>query len=404
LGIAGPWRVKKVELMLKKGEIHVSVALPPKTLWVCPECLDRAPIHDHQERTWRHLDTCQYRTFVHARVPRLDCPRHGVRQLRVPWAEPGSRFTALFEALVIDWLRHAPIRAVSHRMGLTWDQTAGIMERAVRRGLARRPVEVFSHVGIDETAYQRRYQYVTVVSDLKGERVLSVCDDRKQASLDRFWRSLTPRQLAGVEAVAMDMWEPYIQSTHAHLPDAAQKIVFDKFHIAKNLGDAVDRVRRAEHRHLRAHGRDWLTGTKYDWLRHPDRFGLRAWRSFMKRMRERDLKTSRAWALKENFMTLFDYVYAGVAEKHFMEWFRWARRSHLPPMKRIALTFKRYWPNIRTYFTHRITNSGSESLNSLIKRVKVMARGFRNRDRFRMAILFHCGKLDLYPAQVAGSR
>ena len=93
LGVKDPWGVKTVELRLADGEVHIWVALPTETLWVCPECLAAAPIHDHRERIWRHLDTCQYRTLVHAHVPRLNCPSHGIRQVRVPWAEEKSRFT-----------------------------------------------------------------------------------------------------------------------------------------------------------------------------------------------------------------------------------------------------------------------------------------------------------------------
>jgi len=404
LGIQEPWRVDRVELQLDRGEVHVWVRLPAKTLWVCPECLERAPIHDHLERSWRHLDTCQYRTLVHARVPRLDCPNHGIHQLQVPWAERGARFTGLFEALVIGWLRHASIRAVSQQFGLSWDEVSGIMERAVRRGLARREAEVIPRLGIDETSFQKRHEYVTVVSDLDRSRVLYVADDRKRESIDGFWEGLAPEQKDGVEAVAMDMWEPYIQSALQHVPEAETKIVFDKFHIAKHAGDAVDKVRRAEHRELRAEGKDWLKGTKYDWLRNPANFTLGRWRSFQKRMRTHQLKTARAWAIKENLMTLFDYVYPGVADKHFQEWFRWARRSYLEPMKDLSLTLKRHWQNIRTYFRHRVTNAGSESINSLIQRAKAMARGFRNRHRFRMAILFHCGGLDLSPATLPNTQ
>jgi hypothetical protein len=134
-----PWGVEKVELRLAEGEVHIRVALLPKaTLWVCPECLAAAPIHDHRDRMWRHLDTCQYRTLVHARVPRLNCPTHGIRQVRVPWAEEKSRFTALFEALAIDWMKQAAIATVAERLGLSWDEAAAIQARAVKRGLARR--------------------------------------------------------------------------------------------------------------------------------------------------------------------------------------------------------------------------------------------------------------------------
>ncbi|MBM4026340.1 MAG: hypothetical protein FJ280_13200 [Planctomycetes bacterium] len=153
LGLSSPWAVDKVELRLEQGEVHVWVVLPSKELWVCPDCQARAPIHDHRERVWRHLDTFQYRTMLHARVPRLNCPRHGVRQLPVPWAEEGSRFTALYEALAIDWMmKQAALAAVAQRLHLTWDEAAGIQERAVRRGLARRQLEPARHLGVDETS------------------------------------------------------------------------------------------------------------------------------------------------------------------------------------------------------------------------------------------------------------
>lgn len=113
LGLKAPWRVEHVETKLDAGGVHVTVALPTNTRWVCPECSAAAPIHDHQARSWRHLDTCQFHTIVHARVPRLNCPNHGIRQLKVPWAEPGSQFTAMFEALAIDWLRQASVKAVA---------------------------------------------------------------------------------------------------------------------------------------------------------------------------------------------------------------------------------------------------------------------------------------------------
>lgn len=401
LGVTEPWGVEKVELRLAAGEVHVWVALPPATLWVCPDCHAAAPMHDHRERVWRHLDTCQYRTLVHARVPRLRCPTHGTRQVRVPWAEEGARFTALFEALAIDWMKHAPIAAVAERLRLSWDEAAGIQARAVARGLPRRQTAPARYLGVDETAFARRHEYVSVVTDLDRARVLYVADDRRRESLDGFWAQRSAAELAAIKAVAMDMWEPYIASTQAHLPDAAAKIVFDKFHIAQHANDAVDAVRKGENRALHADGCDWLAGTKYDWLRHPRRFSLGAWREFLGFVRQTKLKTGRAWALKEMLMTLWDYVYPGAAERHFEAWYAWAIRSRLEPIKRVARMLRRHWPNIKTYFTRRITNAGAESMNSKIQKIKVMARGFRNRDRFKQAIYFHLGGLDLYPEPVA---
>ena len=398
LGVKEPWGVDKVELRLEHGEVHIWVALPPDTAWVCPDCLAAAPIHDHRERVWRHLDTCQYHTLVHARVPRLSCPTHGIRQVRVPWAEEKSRFTALFEALAIDWLKHAAIATVAERLRLSWDEAAAIQARAVRRGLHRRAASAPRHLGIDETSFARRHEYVTVVTDLDEARVLHVADDRRRESLDAFWQHLPPAARATVQAVAMDMWEPYIASTQAHLPGAEDKIVFDKFHIVQHANDAVDQVRRQENRALYAQGQTWLVGTKFDWLRHPARFTLAAWREFVGFVRRTKLKTGRAWALKEMLLTVWDYLYPGAAARHFEAWYAWAIRSRLAPIKRLARMLRRHWANIQTFFTHRVTIAGAESMNSKIQKIKILARGFRNRARFRMAIYFHLGGLDLYPA------
>ena len=396
LGVRDPWGVDKVELRLAQGEVHIWVALPTETLWVCPECLAAAPIHDHRERVWRHLDTCQYRTLVHARVPRLDCRTHGIRQVRVPWAEEKSRFTALFEALAIEWLKHASQLAVATQLKLSWDQMHAIMERAVERGLKRRTAEPVPALGIDEKAFRKGHRYFTIVNDLERSRVLYVAEERTQASLDGFWPTLTEQQRNSVKAVAMDMWEPYINSTRLNLAEADGKIVFDKFHIAKHLGEAVDKVRRREHKTLKAAGDDILTGTRYDWLRHPAKMEAEDRKAF-KVLRDSGLQTARAWALKEAMMSLFEYRYERPARKHFRWWHNWASRSRLVPMIEVARMMKRRFENIVTYLRHRITNAVSESLNAKIQWVKYTARGFRNKQNFVTAIYFHCGGLNLAP-------
>lgn len=399
LGLKSPWSIDRVETELAAGEVHVWVALPPNTRWVCPTCLAPAPIHDHQDRSWRHLDTCQFHTIVHARVPRLNCPTHGIRQLEVPWAEPGSQFTAMFEALAIDWLRQASVSAVAKHLRISWDEAAGIQSRAVKRGLARRAQVAPRYVGVDETSFQKRHEYVTVVSDLERAQVLYVADDRTMASLDGFWTSLPRPHLEGIEAVAMDMCAPYIQSTLRHVPRAEEKIVFDKFHIAQMLNQALDQVRRTENRELRAQGDHSLAGTRYDWLRHPGTFTRAAAREF-EALRERVHRVARAWEYKELAMAIFDLKARWAARRNFETWFQSAVRSQLAPIKRVARTLRKYWDQIENYFRHRITNAGAEAINTKIQQVKRRSRGFRNRERFREAIYFHCGGLDLYPAGI----
>ena len=397
LGLTPPWMIERVDTDLKAGEVHVHVALPKGERWVCPECHAAAPIHDHQEREWRHLDTCQFRTLVHARVPRLSCPTHGIRQLVVPWAEPGSQFTALFEVLAIDGLKDASIQAVAKYLRISWDEAAGIQERAVRRGLKRRAFEPAQYVGVDETSFQKRHEYVTITSDLERGRVLYVGDGRTQASLDAFWLGLKREHLLAIKAVAMDMCAPYIQSTLLHVPAADEKIVFDKFHISQNLNQAVDQVRRSEHRRLSAEGDHSLKGTKFDWLRNPATFTRAVAQSFAE-LRQRMQRMARAWGLKEAAMAIFDLRAPWAARRNFEAWYSWAIRSRLAPIKRVARTLKKFWDQIENYFHHRITNAGAEAINTKVQQVKARSRGFRNRERFKMAIYFHCGGLDLYPA------
>ena len=398
LGIGEPWRVERVELQLTEGEVHVYLEHREGAVWKCVECGEEVPLYDHQpERQWRHLDTCQYRTVLHAAPPRSNCPEHGVRVVRLPWAEAGSRFTLLFERLAIDWLGAASQQAVGELLHLSWDEIHRIMERAVERGLARREAEAITYLGIDEKAFRKGHRYVTLVNDLEGGRVLYVAEGRKQESLDGFWETITEEQRDAILAVAMDMWEPYLASLKEHLPEAEKKIVFDKFHIAGHLGEAVDKVRRGENKVLRASGDDRLVGSKYDWLRNPGNFNAEDWREF-RALRESSLKTARAWALKEMVMRLFDYCYEGVARKYFRRWYYWATHSRLRPMIEVARMLKGRLENILTYLKHGITNATSESLNAKIQWVKYTARGFRNLENFKTAIYFHCGGLDLVPS------
>lgn len=397
LGIGAPWRVDRVELMLDEGEVHVYLEHDSSGAWACPECGRMCRLYDHQpDRRWRDLDTCQYRTILHAELPRTECPEHGARVARVSGAEPHSRFTALFERLTIEWLSAASQKALAKRLGLSWDEVHGIMDRAVRRGLSRRKAEPIGYLGVDEKSFRKGHKYMTVVNDVSRGRVLYVAEDRKKSSLDGFWPTLSQEQKEGIQGVALDMWEPYVQSIEGHLSDAKEKMVFDKFHVAEHLSEAVDKVRRTEHKDLRAAGDEQFNGTKYDWLKGRDKFDLAEWREFC-RLRRSNLKTARAWALKEQAMRLWDFTYLKAAKNHFAWWYRWATRSRLEPIIEKARMLKTPLQNILTYLVHGITNALSESMNAKIQGVKYTARGFRNVDNFKNAIYFHCGNLDLAP-------
>ncbi|GIW53929.1 MAG: ISL3 family transposase [Nitrospiraceae bacterium] len=314
----------------------------------------------------------------------------------MPWAEPGSQFTAWFERLAIDLLRECSVKGAAGLLRITWDEAWGIKARAVARGLSRRTQDIIPYLGVDEKAIAKRHRYLTVVADLKRSRVLYLAEDRKQASLDGFWGTLTPEQRGGIEAIAMDMWEPYIQSTQAHLDGAEARIVFDKFHVAKHLHEAVDLVRRAEHRALKQTGDDRLTGTKSLWLMRPKDMTAEQQATF-RTLQRSELKVARAWTLKERFRQFWDYAYPGAAQNFFARWFWRATHSRLRPVAAVAHLIRRHLPNVLTYLRHRLTNAGLEAVNATIQWVKKTARGFRNVEHFKTAIYFHCGGLDLYP-------
>jgi transposase len=397
LGITAPWQVELVELKLESGQVLIRVEGSSAAL-VCPECGERCPAYDSDERRWRHLDTCQYRTILIAKVPRVRCEKHGVRQVRVPWSEERSRFTALFEALVIDWLQASEsIAAVSKGMRLTWEEVAGIRSRAVTRGIERRGrAKLPNNVGVDETSITRGHEYITVINSLNEAKVLDVTDGRTEESLNAFWAQYEPSELECIEKVAMDMWPPYMGSTRKYLADADAKIVFDKFHILQHLGHAVDLVRRAEDRQLRAEGDERLIKTRYLWLTHPDRLEGEA-RARIDSLRKGTLRTARAFRYKEHASRLWGYVRRGMAERLWRQWLHGALRCKLEPIRVVARLIRKHWSGVINAASSNVTNAMSESLNSRIQRIKKRACGFRSRTRFREAILFHLGGLDLYP-------
>ncbi len=398
LGIRHPWMVVDVTTDPSKQEVTILVEHKEDAAFHCMACGKECTRYDSRRRRWRHLDTCQYKTIVVADVPRIECPEHGVQQVPVAWAETNSRFTGLFEALAINWLKEGSIQAVTRLMHLTWKEVDGIMLRAVVRGLGRRELTAPERMGVDETSFQKRHEYVNVVTDVDGSKVLYVADDRKAESLAAFYRQLTPAQRKQIFVVAMDMHQPYISATEEAIPDADRKIAFDKFHVAKHLGDAVDKVRREEHAKLMAED-DWtLKHSKHLWLQNPENMDETMWDSTFKILRESSLQTSRAWAIKELAMSLWGYASRGWAMKAWKKWIAWARRCHLEPMKKVAAMVHDHLKGIVNAIVLRATNAAAESINSKIQKVKRMACGFRNRERFRNAIYFHLGGLDLYPA------
>ena len=399
LGLSKPWSVSRVEVELEGSRITVHVRCDRGVVWGDPETgHDRAHVHGWVEREWRHLDTCQFETRIKAQVPRLKYQSGRVEDAAVPWAERYSRITLMMEAFVVRLLQAAAnISRVASLIKLDWHTVNAVVARAVERGLARRDNEPIRNLGLDEKSIASGHHYASVLTDVGGSRVLEVTPGRKLEDAQRVLCSLTPEQRAGVRAIAMDMWPAYMSAARTALVNA--HIVHDKFHVSKYLNDAVDQVRRAEHKRLRAQGDSPLTGTKYAWLKSmPDKRCAEA--VAFRHLHQANLRTSRAWSLKESFTAFWDYRYPKSAERFFDAWTTRAMRSRIEPMKTVTKMLRRHREGLINYTSHRITNAAAEGFNSIIQTLKANARGFRSFDNFRTRILFFCGKLDLTPARI----
>jgi len=400
LGLNEPWTVERVDLDMARQHVDVYVDHPIGMRFACPDCGKECAVYDHlAERVWRHLDSCQFLTYLHASPPRISCPEHGVRQARLPWAEEGSRFTHLFEALAIDVLQAANIKRAAQILRISWDQAWHLMERAVLRGRAAKGATLPRQIGIDEKAIAKGHRYMTLVCDLEAATVEYIGEERTEDSLAAYFAAFTEEQRAGIEAISLDMWPAYINACCAHVPQAEHKMVFDRFHIMQHVGQGVDRVRKQEHKELLQQGDTTLKRSKYLWLYSAENMPAAAQERFAQ-IKNGNLKTARAWAMKESLRQMWNYVSAGWARRFWGRWYFWATHSRLAPMIEKAKLIARHLPNILTYFTHRITNAVAEGLNSKIATVQKRACGFRNRDHFKIAVYFHCGGLDLYPASV----
>ena len=395
LGLSEAWRVVEVELSLESQRVVIRLEHASGPV-VCPECGAACARKDHAaERSWRHLDTMQFETVLTARVPRSDCSQCGVKTVVIPWALPHGRFTRMFEAFAIRVLQAASnIEKARHLLRLSWGSLQLLLNRAVERGLARRDLEEVRHLGLDEKSFGRGQDYVSVMTDITGHRVLEVSEGRDEAAAGELWKTLSAQQKQNVEAVAIDMWKAFENSVEQHAPQA--EVVHDRFHISKHLNEAVDKVRRQEHKALKLEGDETLTGTKQLWLFNPENLSDDNWLKF-EPLQKAQLKTSRAWAIREQFRWFWEDTYAGNANKFFTKWYQWASRCQLPPIKKAAKMIKDHLPNILSWFRHPISNGPAEGFNSLIQALKSAARGFRNFDNYRTRILFFCGKLQLLP-------
>lgn len=396
LDLKKPYHVDRIEVDVDSNRVDVYILMDRGAAVTCPTCGQVCARYDHRASSWRHLDLFEYTTILHCDVPRVECPEHGVVTMHVPWADGLTGYTKVFEQQVIGWLSETTISAVSRRMRLNPKTVASMMPRAVARGLLRRQAGDCSTLCVDETSFKKRHKYVTVISSPVTGAVIEVREGRTAESLASFYRELAPSQRQSIQRVNMDMWPAYIGATRQWLDEADSKICFDRFHVMKMILDGLDKVRRSEHKELRRNGSEILTGSKYVWLTNPSAMTREVKIKFAD-IRATVNRTARAWSIKEAAAQLWNYLGRTWALKQWNRWVRWARRSKLEPIKRVAATIREHLWGIVNAIVHKTNNGFAESVNAKIQIAKKRARGYRTFESFRVAILFYCGNLELNP-------
>jgi transposase len=303
----------------------------------------------------------------------VNCPEHGVRQVRVSWAETKARFTALFERFAIDVVLETSITGAATILKITWDEAHHIMERAVARAIARRPHGVPKKLSIDEKSLAKGQRYATMVCDSIAATSSSSPRIGPRKACAAAW-AVTPS--ANCPPSRRSRWTcGSLRPATARCRRRCGRLDrLDRFHIVGHMNDALDQVRRRENKPLRADGDDRLVGSKHLWLYAAENLAssganLETKLTFAQ-LRSSNLKTARAWALKESLRALWKQPSRAAGERWYKRWYSWAVRSRLTPVKKVAAMVKRHLQNVLTYFKHRITNAGSEAINSVVQMLK----------------------------------
>jgi transposase len=389
LGLAEPWEVVDVQFDSERRRLDLRIDFPKGARFVCPEC-GRAgcEVHDTEEKTWRHLDFFEHQAYLTARVPRVRCPEHNVRQVEVPWARERSGFTLLFEALVMALVKEMPVAPLAGLIGEHDMRIWRIVHHYVDQAVEAQDLSGMSRAGIDETSSQRGQRYVSVFADLDERRAVYVTEGRDQGTVQEFSCFLETH--AGdpdnIGEVCQDMSEAYLVGTLKHLP--AAEITFDRYHIRQHLSKAIDEVRRAEAKQHKG----LLKNTRYLWLKHPANLTTKQ-HDWLDELLAQPLLTARVYEQVLKFDTFYELEDPDAAEEYLRRWIAEVKASEIEPLIKFAEMLEEYWLGVTRWHRSRVSNGLLEGLNSLIQAAKRRARGYRTNRNYIAMIYLVAGKL-----------
>ncbi len=391
LGLMPPWLVENCKFDLQEKRLDIYIDFPRGAKFTCPQC-GRAECgaYDVEEKTWRHLNFFEHNAYLHARVPRSECPECGVKTVSVPWGREGSGFTLLFEAFVMTLVCEMPVNAIARLVGEHDTRLWRILNYYVEKSRAQQDYSRVSNIGIDETSSKRGHNYISLFVDLDESKVLFATEGKDAKTVAAFSDDLKEHggDPAQIEEVCCDMSPAFINGIENNFENA--HITFDRFHVMKVVNEAVDKVRREETK-----DRIELKGSRYVFLKNPDNLTIKQQGILgALNIKSRNLKTVKAYHIKLNFQELFLEPTKELAEIFLKKWYFWATHSRIEPVIEAAKTIKRHWDGVLRWFKSRVSNGVLEGINSLVQAAKNKARGFRNTKNFITIAYLVAGKLD----------
>lgn len=388
LGLSSPWEVKELVFTAESRRLDIRIDFPRGSSFPCPECGEPSKVHDTEEKSWRHLDFFQHSAYLTARVPRCRCDQHGVKQVEVPWARPGSGFTLLFEALLMALMREMPVKAVARIVGEHDTRLWRLVDHHVEEARQRVDMSEVKAVAVDETAARRGQDYVSLFMDLDRRRLLFGTEGKDQETVEAFREDLEAHggSAERITEACCDMSQAFIRGLKAEFPNA--HLTFDRFHVMQLANKGVDDVRRME-----ARERPELKRSRYVWLKNRSNLSARQ-RERLEELQGMNLNTAEAYRMRLTLQDFYEQANPRAAAMFLADWCEMVLDSGLEPMKKVARTLMDHAEGVLRWFWSGFSNGLLEGINSLIQAAKAKARGYRTtRNLLNIAYLI-AGKLD----------
>ena len=388
LGLSSPWEVKELVFTAESRRLDIRIDFPRGSSFPCPECGEPSKVHDTEEKSWRHLDFFQHSAYLTARVPRCRCDQHGVKQVEVPWARPGSGFTLLFEALLMALMREMPVKAVARIVGEHDTRLWRLVDHHVEEARQRVDMSEVKAVAVDETAARRGQDYVSLFMDLDRRRLLFGTEGKDQETVEAFREDLEAHGGSAERSTeaCCDMSQAFIRGLKAEFPNA--HLTFDRFHVMQLANKGVDDVRRME-----ARERPELKRSRYVWLKNRSNLSARQ-RERLEELQGMNLNTAEAYRMRLTLQDFYEQANPRAAAMFLADWCEMVLDSGLEPMKKVARTLMDHAEGVLRWFWSGFSNGLLEGINSLIQAAKAKARGYRTtRNLLNIAYLI-AGKLD----------